>query len=75
MLDFSQSHCDATSKKREVISALGIMGTWASMATNLQLDPPEAFLMTQKRVSMALFGNETSFVDSRLYDGVVQTMV
>lgn len=51
------------------------MGTWASMATNLQLDPPEAFLMTQKRVSMALFGNETSFVDSRLYDGVVQTMV
>ena len=39
------------------------------------MDPPEAYLMTQKRITMAMFGNDTSFVDSRLYDGVVLTMV
>ena len=31
--------------------------------------------MNQKRITMAMFGNEWTFVDSRLYDGVVQTMV
>lgn len=33
VLDFSTSHSDATSRKREVISALGIMGIWASTAS------------------------------------------
>lgn len=75
VLDFSQSHSDAISRKREIISSLGIMGIWASMAAQFQLDPPEALLMTQKRITMAMFGNEMSFVDSRLYDGIVQTMV
>ena len=32
VLDFSLSHSDVTSRKREVISALGIMGIWASTA-------------------------------------------
>ena len=31
--------------------------------------------MNQKRISMAMFGNEWTFVDARLYDGIVQTMV
>ena len=31
--------------------------------------------MTQKRITMAMFGNETSFIDSRLYDGAMQTIV
>ena len=75
VLDFSQSHSDAMSRKREVISALGVMGIWASTATQFQLDPPEALLMTQKRITMAMFGNETSFVDARLYDGIMHSMV
>lgn len=47
VLDFSSSSGDSTttSRKREVISALGIMGVWASMSTTFQLDPPEASLM------------------------------
>ena len=31
--------------------------------------------MTQKRITMAMFGNETSFVDARLYDGIMHSMV
>ena len=54
---------------------MGVMGIWACMASQFQMDPPEAYLMTQKRITMAMFGNETSFIDVRLYDGVVQTMV
>jgi len=75
VLDFSISHSDATSRKREIISALGILGIWACMATQLQMDPPEAYLMAQKRITMAMFGSESCVVDCRLYDGVVRTMV
>lgn len=46
VIDFSMSHSDATSRKRELISALGVMGIWACMASQFQMDPPEAFLMT-----------------------------
>ena len=31
--------------------------------------------MNQKRITMAMFGNEWSYIDARLYDGIVQTMV
>ena len=73
VLDFSNSSADSAtaSRKREVISSLGIMGVWASMSTTFQLDPPEAFLMNQKRITMAMFGNEWTYIDARLYDGVV----
>ena len=46
VIDFSQSHSDGASRKREVILALGVMGIWACMASQFQMDPPEAFLMT-----------------------------
>ena len=69
-LDFSQSHTAQASKKREILCALGIMGIWATVAQQFQLDPPEAQLMAQKRITLAMFGNDTNFLDSRLYDGV-----
>ena len=33
VIDFSMTHSDATSRKRDVISALGIMGIWACIAS------------------------------------------
>jgi hypothetical protein len=34
------------------------MGIWACAATSFQIDPPEAMLMTQKRVTLAMIGND-----------------
>jgi hypothetical protein len=47
-----------TSRKREILCALSVMGIWACAATSFQIDPPEAMLMTQKRVTLAMIGND-----------------
>ena len=52
-----------------------MMGIWATVAQKFQLDPPEAQIMQQKRMTLAMFGNDTNFLDCRLYDGVMQSMV
>ena len=52
-----------------------MMGIWATVAQQFQLDPPEADLMAKKRITLAMFGNDTNFLDCRLYDGVFQSMI
>ena len=52
-----------------------MMGIWATVAQKFQLDPPEAQIMQQKRMTLAMFGNDANFLDCRLYDGVMQAMV
>ena len=45
------------------------------MTSQFQLDPPESALMSQKRISLAMFGNEESILESRMYDGVFLTVM
>ena len=52
-----------------------MMGIWATVAQKFQLDPPEALIMQQKRMTLAMFGNDTNFLNCRLYDGVMRAMV
>ena len=63
VLDFSSNHVPTggikmgqVSRKREILAVLGIMGIWACAAASFQIDPPEAILMTEKRVTVALIG-------------------
>lgn len=63
------------SRKREILCALGIMGVWACAASSLQIDPPEAQLMTQKRVTLAMIGNDQTVINSRMHDGTIQSMI
>jgi methylthioribose-1-phosphate isomerase len=52
---------------------LGIMGIWVSTTSSLQIDPPEALLMTQKRITLAMVGADLTLVNCRMFNGVVQS--
>lgn len=54
--------------------ALGMMGIWATTGKQLQLDPPEAALLSSKRGTIAFIG-KGSFQDYSLFEGVIQTIM